>query len=305
LLLEKGKKFDLSVVAGEAGLGNSIMQSELHRPGLAIAGFLDIFTFDRVQILGNTEVRYLHSLETSDRRRRLRALFEFPIPCFVVTTNNVPPSELVDLCNEFSVPLLRTSYNTSRFNAMIGFWLEREFAPSLTLHGVLVDVFGVGVLIGGDSGIGKSECGLELIERGHRLIADDLVVVRQLGGNILMGSPVSQFQHHMEVRGLGIVDVELLFGIGSIREEKRVSLFVDLQRWENAGEIERLGMDPQYVTYLDVPVRYFRIPVDSGRNISILIEVAALQHRVFQRGRNPAEELNKRLVAEMALRGQG
>ncbi len=299
MLIEKGKAFEFTLIAGEAGLDNLITQAELHRPGLAFAGFLDIFTYDRVQILGNTESRYLASLTSEERNQRLAAIFEFPIPCIVITTNNQAQEELVALCNKHAVPLLMTRHNTSRFNAMMGFWLEREFAPAMTVHGVLVDVFGVGVLIGGGSGIGKSECGLELIERGHRLVADDVVVLKQLSSNILIGSSANTIQHHMEVRGLGIVDVELLFGIGSVREEKRVSLYVELEKWTTDMEIDRLGIDPHYITFIDVPVRHFQIPVESGRNVSILVEIAALQHRVFQRGRNPAEELNERLIRDM------
>ena len=299
MIMEKGKTFDLEVVAGEKGLARFINQSELHRPGLAFAGFIEVFTFDRVQVLGNTEVGYLASLEASERRRRLEAVFEFSIPCFIVTNNNTPPQEMIDLGNQHNVPILRTSHETSRFNAMMSFWLEREFAPSETVHGVFVDVFGEGVLITGGSGVGKSECGLELIERGHRLVADDVVVLKRLGRNILMGSSMSAIQHHMEVRGLGIIDVELLFGIGAVREEKRVSLTVELDRWSDESVVDRLGIDTDNAVYLDVPIRRFRLPVESGRNISILIEVAALQHRILERGINPALELNKRLIKQM------
>jgi HPr kinase/phosphorylase len=296
---EKGKKFELSVIAGEGGMDKAITQSELHRPGLAFAGFLDVFTFDRVQILGNTETGYLASLHPTERRVRLGKVFEHPMPCIILTNANAACEELIQLCDQFQVPLLHTPHPTSHFNTMMNFWLEREFAPHASVHGVLVDVFGEGVLMIGGSGVGKSECGLELIERGHRLVADDAVILRRIGRNILMGSASRSIQHHMEVRGLGIIDVELLFGIGAVREEKRVSLVVELAKWTDGMEIDRLGIDAETVTFLDVAVRRFRLPVESGRNISILIEVAALQHRILQRGRNPAEELNRRLISEM------
>jgi len=299
LLLEKGKTFDLTVIAGERGLNNTITQSELHRPGLAFAGFLEVYTFDRVQIVGNTETGYLASLSDAGRRDRLAHVFQYPIPCIIVTNNNPACSELREFCDIHGVPLLTTPHPTSHFNAMMNFWLEKEFAPSFSVHGVLVDVFGEGVLMMGGSGVGKSECGLELIERGHRLVADDVVILRRLGRDILMGSASTTIQHHMEVRGLGIIDVELLFGIGAVREEKRVSLVVELERWAEGLEIDRLGLDMQTVSFLDVPIRRFKLPVDSGRNISILVEVAALQHRILERGRNPAEELNQRLIREM------
>ncbi|CAN5182976.1 HPr(Ser) kinase/phosphatase [soil metagenome] len=305
MLTEKGATFQLSVLAGEQGLGNLITQSETHRPGLACAGFLDVFTYDRVQIMGNTETRYLELLSDTERRQRLEALFQFPIPCFVVTAGNDAPQELITLGNRHNVPILKTTHGTTHYNALMNFWLEREFAPTLTVHAVLVDVFGVGVLMMGGSGVGKSECGLELIERGHRLVADDAVVLKRLGSNILMGGSSRTMQHHMEVRGLGIIDVELLFGIGAVREEKRISLVVELEKWTDGLEIDRLGIDVQTVSFLDVPVRRFKLPVESGRNISILVEVAALQHRILKRGINPAEELNKRLIKEMMEGNQG
>ena len=299
MILEKGKPFDLTVVAGERGLSNVITQSELNRPGLAFAGFLDIFTNDRVQIIGNTEARFLEKLTSAERRENLAKVFAYPIPCCIITSGNQAPEELVDLANQHNIPVLRTSHPTTHFNTMMNFWLEREFAPSTAVHAVFVDVFGEGVLMMGGSGVGKSECGLELIERGHRLVADDVVVLKRLGSNILMGSSATTIQHHMEVRGLGIIDVELLYGIGAVREEKRVSLVVELERYNDEMEVDRLGLDTQTMSFLGVPVRRFRLPVDSGRNISILVEVAALQHRILERGRNPAEELNERLIREM------
>jgi HPr kinase/phosphorylase len=304
LLLEKGKSFELSVLAGERGLTNKITQSELHRPGLAFAGFLEVFTFDRVQIVGNTEIGYLQSLPAEERMQRLRRIFDFHMPCIILTNGNEPTPEMLQLCQEHGVPLLATPHPTSHFNTMMNFWLEREFAPQMAVHAVLLDVFGEGVLLMGGSGVGKSECGLELIERGHRLVADDIVMLRRLGRNILMGSASTTIQHHMEVRGLGIIDVELLFGIGAVREEKRISLVVELERWTEDTEIDRLGLDTQTVSFLDVAVRRFKLPVESGRNISILVEVAALQHRFLERGRNPADELNQRLIREMTQGSQ-
>jgi HPr kinase/phosphorylase len=299
LILEKGKEFDLELIAGEKGLENKIRHPELHRPGLAFAGFLDVFTWDRIQVLGNTEIGYLNNLPPEERRLRLESIFRYAIPCFVITSSNQASEELIELCNLNRIPLLITSHESTRFNTMMNFWLEREFAPMETIHGVFMDVYGEGVLITGDSGVGKSECAIELVERGHRLVADDVVIIKRIGRNILLGSSPASIQHHMEVRGLGIIDVELLFGMGSVREEKRVSVNVDLQRWTDDIEIDRLGLDTNYGYFLDVAVRKFMIPVDSGRNISLLIEVAALHHRMLEHGINPAEELNKRLIQGM------
>lgn len=305
MLKEKGDTFELTLLSGSDGLDKLITQSELHRPGLAFAGFLDIFTYDRIQIVGNTEIQYLNSLPPEERRGRIEAICRFRIPCIIITASSDAPREMMECAAMHKIPLLSTSHETSRFTAMLSFWLEREFAPVMCTHGVFVDIFGEGVLITGGSGIGKSECGLELIERGHRLVSDDVVLLRRLGRNILMGGPIGNDHHHMEVRGLGIIDVELLFGIGAVREEKRVSLTVDLNRWTDDTVVDRLGIDPQYATFLDVPIRQFKIPVESGRNVAILIEVATLQYRIMERGINPAEELNKRLIEKMTQKGSG
>jgi len=299
LLQERGKQFDLHVLAGERGLDRRIVMSELNRPGLAFAGFLDVYSHDRIQILGNTEVSYLASLESSQRRERVARAMEYEIPCIVLTSGNEPPENMAELAEQRGIPLLRTGHPTTRFWSMLTFYLEREFAETSTVHGVMMDVFGIGVLIMGGAGTGKSECGLELIERGHRLVADDVVVLRRLGRNLVMASAASNVAHHMEVRGLGIVDVELLFGVGSVREEKRVSLVVKLERWTQESEIDRLGMDEKFHPLLGVDIREFTIPVQPGRNISILVEVACLQHRIQSQGRNPAMELNERLIKQM------
>lgn len=300
LLDEKGKQLDLHIVAGERGLDARVVEPDLNRPGLAFAGFLDVYSHNRIQILGNTETSYLASLDAPERRLRLEKALDYQIPCIIVTSGNEPPAELVEIAERRTIALLRTSHPTSRFVGLLTTHLEREFAPTTTLHGVLMDIFGIGVLIMGTAGVGKSECGLELIERGHRLVADDVVVARRLSKGVVVGGAVSNIQHHMEVRGLGIVDVELLFGAGSVREEKRIDLIVKLERWKKETQIDRLGLDEQFEDVLGVDVRAFTIPVEPGRNISILVEVAALQFRIHTQGRNPARELNERLIKQMA-----
>lgn len=300
LIQEKGKQFDLRFLAGQQGGDSVLAGTEINRPGLAFAGFLEVYVHDRIQILGNTEISYLSMLEPEVRGERLARALDYDIPCIIVTTGLEVPSELVQLCDARGIPLLMTSHPTTRFASMLTFYLEREFAPTMTSHGVLVDVFGVGVQITGSAGVGKSECGLELIERGHRLVADDVVVIKRLGRTLLVGSAASNVAHHMEVRGLGIVDVELLFGAGSVRDEKRIDLVVRLERWTGDTEVDRLGLDQHFVNMLGVDVREFKIPVEPGRNISILVEVAALQYRIHSQGRNPAQELNERLIKQMA-----
>ncbi len=300
MLEDKGRQFDLHLVAGERGIDAPVVEADLNRPGLAFAGFLEVFSHNRIQILGNTESGYLASLGPGERRHRLEKALEYEIPCFIVTDNNKPPHELLEIANERDIAILTTSHPTTRFASLLTFYLEREFAPTTLVHGVLVDVFGIGVLIMGTAGVGKSECGLELIERGHRLVADDVVVAKRLGKGLVVGAAASNVQHHMEVRGLGIVDVELLFGAGSVREEKRVDLIVKLERWTRDTRIDRVGLDEEFENVLDVSIRTFTIPVEPGRNISILVEVAALQFRIHSQGRNPARELNERLIKQMA-----
>lgn len=304
MLLDQGQALDLQVVAGERGLERTISESELNRPGLAFAGFLDVFTYDRVQILGNTETSYLAQMSPEEAEHRLRPIFQFPIPCFIFTHGNSPPASFVAIAEEFGVPLLTSGVPTSRFSSQLSVYLEREFAPSMSIHGVFVDVFGLGVVIMGNSGVGKSEIGLELIERGHRLIADDAIMLRRVGKGTLIGSALNQMQHHMEVRGLGFVDIELLFGFGAIREAMSVSLVVELIKRSDATEEEeeRFRENERTVRFLDVDVHQYRLPVEPGRNTSIVIEVAALQHRILAHGRDPQKELNEMLIRQMSAR---
>lgn len=302
LLEEQAQPLDLSILAGENGLDRPIRSPEMNRPGLAFAAFYEVFSHDRVQIIGLTEVSYLRSLDKTEMRRRLERTFDFEIPCFVITTNLKPPQLLLDLAAEKKVSVLGTSLPTSRFWAKLSFYLEHEFAPMEVVHASMLDVFGLGVLIMGKSGIGKSECALELIERGHRLIADDSVVLKRLGRHLISGSAATGVTHHMEVRGIGIVDVEKLFGVGSVCEEKRVSLVVELERWEEGKVYDRTGLEERAHNVLDVDMPLYVIPVEPGRNISLLVEVATLTQRLRGQGYNPAAELNRRLIQQIQNR---
>lgn len=294
-----GKALDLNLVAGEAGLDNEITTGELNRPGLAFAGYLDVFAHNRVQIVGNTEMSYLLNLSKTERRRRLRRVCQFKIPCFIVTSGYPTPPEFIEVADSKNVPTLKTSFHTSRFVGRFIYLLEQELAPSITTHGVLMDVFGMGVLILGESGVGKSECALELIQRGHRLVADDVVVLRRHSKTTVVGrsSPVTKY--HMEVRGLGIINVEALFGAGAVCDEKIVDLVVRLEPWQTDKEYERLGIEEQKCTIFDVEVPEYVIPVEPGRNVSILIEVAAMNQRLKNTGINPARSLDEHLIQQM------
>jgi len=292
----KGKSLEISVVAGDQGLDNMVESPELNRPGLAIAGFYDVFSHDRIQILGITECSFLKSMESKERFNRISRMFEFEIPCFIITSEQKVSKEFLDLADKNNVPVMKTPIPTSRFSAMLSYFLELEFAPTCTIHGVLLDVYGMGVLIVGISGVGKSETALELVERGHRLVADDVVILRRISKNLLIGSASEVLRHNMEIRGLGIVDVEKLYGVGSVRNEKKVSLLIHLEKWDVNKKYERLGIEELKRNIFDVEIPEYRIPVEPGRNLAILIEVASLQQRLIYQGYNPAKEFNKNLI---------
>lgn len=293
------KVLEWNLVAGEGGLDNHITSPELNRPGLAFAGFLDVFSHSRIQIVGNTELAYLLNLTKRERLRRFRRICQFHIPCFIFTSTYTVPAEVVEIADQKNVPVFTTSYDTSRFVVRFINLLEREFAPSLTVHGVLTDVFGMGVLILGESGVGKSECGLELVQRGHRLVADDVVVLHRHSKTELVGTSSPITKHHMEVRGLGIINVESLFGAGAVCDEKIVDLLIWLEPWQRGKEYERLGIEDRMHTILDVEIPEYTIPVEPGRNLSILIEVAAMNQRLKNTGFNPARSLDEQLIERM------
>jgi HPr kinase/phosphorylase len=299
VLRAEEKSLDLHLIAGDGGLNNEISTAELNRPGLAFAGFFEIFSHDRIQIIGNTETCYLKNLEREERLKRLRRIFEYPVPCFVITHGQEALSDFLELANKHNVPVMRTSCPTSRFSGLLSYYLEKKFAPSCSVHGVLLDIYGVGVLIIGKSGVGKSECALELIERGHRLVADDVVIIHKITKDILVGRSSNVLKYHMEIRGIGIVDVESLFGVGSVREEKKINMIIRLEKWEQDKDYERLGMEDNTYRIFDVDIPEYVIPVEPGRNLAILVEVAALSQRLKFMGVNLAERFNERLISEM------
>jgi HPr kinase/phosphorylase len=284
-----GRLLNLRVIAGKAGLDNLITTNEWNRPGIAIAGFLDVFSFDRIQVVGNTEISFLRSFTSRERVRRLKRIFRYPIPCFVVTSTYLIPPEFIEAAEANRTPVLKSSLNTSRFVGRLMYLLEQEFAPSMNIHGVLLDVFGMGVLIVGESGVGKSECALELIQRGHRLVADDVVILQRRSKTAIVGvsSPVTK--HHMES----------LFGAGAVCEEKIVDLVIALEQWRQGKEYDRLGIENRTRAIFDVDIPEYVIPVEPGRNLSILVEVAAMNQRLKNTGFNPARTLDEQLVQRM------
>ncbi len=299
LLTDCARELELEVLTGGDSLHRVITTPELNRPGLAFAGFYEVFAWDRIQILGNTELSYLNSLTLSDRGQRMDGTLQFEIPCLIVTNGNPLSEDIIDASRIHNTPLLRTNLPTTRLVGMLTAYLERFFAPMANVHGNLLDVFGMGVLIMGSSGVGKSECALELIERGHRLVADDQVIIRRLSKEVLIGRSSDVLKYHMEIRGLGILNLELLFGIASVVEEKPIEVIVWLERWNENQEYERLGIDEEEHTIFDVRVPKYIIPVQPGRNISIMVEMAALTQRLKNSGINPAQMMNDSLIAHM------
>jgi HPr kinase/phosphorylase len=290
----------LELLAGASGRDRAITSPHVQKTGLALAGFHQYLKPGRVLIFGESEIRYLESLPAEERSQTIRAAFSQSFPCLLMTGGLTPPRELVVEADRAAVPLMRTNVLTPTAIAKLGSILEDSLSERTILHAVLLDVLGLGVLITGESGIGKSECALDLIVRGHRLVADDTVEVRRRSERILIGTCPELTRHHMELRGLGVINVKELFGIASTRSSKRVELVVQLERWDPARQYERLGLDEETFEILGLRVPLIRMPVAPGRNIAILVEVAARNQLLVSRGHHAARLLAERL--EQALR---
>ena len=276
-----------------------IRQKDLHRPGLALAGYVALFTYDRVQVFGNTEIKYLKSLSHEDCIKAFTQLFDFEIPCIIVTNGNELDPDLLAVATENSVPVFYSKLETTKTYYFMSDFLDDQFAPQTVIHGALVDVYGVGVLFIGPSGIGKSEIALDLIERGHRLVADDVVMVTQKGEGILMGSGTELVKHFMEIRGLGLIDIRSMFGIRAIRFQKRLEIIVQLEVWDDRVEYTRTGLDSNDINVLDVPVQLVRLPIFPGKNVTVISEVIALNYLLKHYGYDAAMEFSKRLQVNL------
>jgi HPr kinase/phosphorylase len=285
----------LELLAGSGGLDRVITSPHIQKTGLALSGFHEYLKPGRVLIFGESEIRYLESLEDGARSASLRLALTLDFPCVIITGGFVPPPQLAVEAERARLPLLKTPVATPTAIAKLSSLLEDSLAERTMLHAVLMDVLGLGVLIAGESGIGKSECALDLIVRGHRLVADDTVEIRRRQETILIGTCPELTQHHMELRGLGVINVKELFGIASTRSSKRVELVVQLERWDPRREYERLGLDDEHFDILGLRIPLIRMPVAPGRNIAILVEVAARNQLLRMRGHHAARELAKRL----------
>ncbi|HEY7396294.1 MAG TPA: HPr(Ser) kinase/phosphatase [Gemmatimonadaceae bacterium] len=280
------------------GLDRVIDNPNVSSPGLVLAGYVGRFPARRLQVLGETEVTYLKSIDGETRRRHLATFFSYPVPCVFITKGQRPGEDLIDLASAAGVAVILTRLKTNEFYTRIKPWLEDEFAPTTNLHGSLADVFGVGLLFVGKSGIGKSECVLDLVERGHRLVADDLVIARRRGSDILIGRGHELQRHHMEIRGVGLVDIPSIFGIRAVRRQKRIEVVVQLEEWNQDASIDRTGLDAETTTILDVELPKVRVPLNPGKNITVVAEVIAMNHLLKYSGYNPAESFNERLLRQ-------
>jgi HPr kinase/phosphorylase len=296
---EHAEALQMRLVAGEENLKRIIREPTVNRPGLALSGFTRYFAYKRVQVMGNAEVYYLRSLSEKEREARYAYLFAYKIPCIVFSRNLKPDSEFMVAAEQAKVPILQTPMVTMKFTNLATLDLEMMFAPRGTELGSMVDILGVGVIIRGESGIGKSEAVLALIERGYSLVADDVVKATLVDGREVACTSAELTRDHMEVRGIGIINVAAMFGVKSIRKEKNLNLIITLKAWEEVTEVDRLGMEQEFVKVLGVDIPHITIPVRPGRDLARLIEVAAFQTKLKMSGYNAAQELNDRLIARM------
>ncbi|MDR1212136.1 MAG: HPr(Ser) kinase/phosphatase [Spirochaetaceae bacterium] len=295
--LKEHDSLNLRCIGGRRGLSREIVSPDLNRPGLALSGFYDSFAYQRIQLFGRGEVAYLRKLEEEDKKDTIKRMFTYPIPCCIFTHNLHPGKDFFEEAEGTQCALLQTDLPTSEFSSRLMRILSNIFAPQKSVHGVLVEVFGLGILILGDSGVGKSETALELIERGHRLVADDVVEIHCVNGNILMGAGANKIiGHHMEIRGLGIINVTHLFGVGAIRDRKQIQLVVKLEEWDSSKSYDRLGTDEKFEEILGVSVPKLEIPVKPGRNIPVIIQTAAMNERLKKMGYNSAREFNQNIL---------
>lgn len=291
------ERFGLELLGGHAGIDRRIEVSDISRPGLEMAGYFDFYPASRVQLLGKTELSFFYKLTAVERVDRMERLCSPDTPAFIIAHQMECPEELMAVAEERNIAILQTDSATTRFSGMLTNFLEGRLAPMTTVHGVLVDVYGIGVLITGKSGVGKSETALELVKRGHRLVADDAVEIRQVAKNVLIGNPPKILRHMLEIRGVGIIDMMTLFGASAVKDDKRVLMVVDLEVWDPEKIYDRLGIDEEKMKIIDSELTKLTVPVRPGRNLSVIIEVAAMDYRMKRLGINAAEAFSKKLDA--------
>jgi HPr kinase/phosphorylase len=295
-----GDELLLEPLGAAPGLDRVVTSPEASSPGLVLSGYVNRFPHERLQVFGETEVTYLNALDPDTRRANLERFLSFPIPCVFITKGLAPPEGMAALAEASGVAVLRSRLKTAEFYAVIKPVLADVFAPSVTLHGSLADVYGVGLFFTGQSGIGKSECVLDLVERGHRLVADDLVIVKRRGSDVLIGRGHELQRHYMEIRGIGLIDVPAIFGVRAVRQQKRMEVVVNLETWDQEAVVDRTGLDGETQDILGVPLPRIRVPLNPGKNITVIAEVIAMNHLLrYSGGVDPAEAFNQRLIGRM------
>lgn len=281
------------------GENTEITTPDVNRPSLQLTGFYDYFDNERLQILGMVEYTYLTRISEEERLKQLEMLFSKKIPALIITRGQEILDGMAELAEKYNVPILRTQYSTSRFMSAVIAWLNKELAPRITRHGVLVEVYGEGILILGESGVGKSEAAIELVKRGHRLVADDAVEIKKVSDISLVGSSPEIIRHFIELRGIGIIDVKEIFGIGAVKNTEKIDMIINLEAWVDGKHYDRLGLEDEYTEILGIQIPSLLIPVKPGRNLAVIVEIAAMNNRQKRNGYNAAEELNKRLMSGM------
>jgi HPr kinase/phosphorylase len=305
LLARKGDPLQLELLTGEVGLDREIRSPEASSPGLVLAGYTARFVgTDRIHILGETEITYLASLDAKARRTSIETFLSYDLPCVIISKGQQAPEELVALAREKGIAVIRTRLKTAEFYHRLKPFLDDAFAPRTTVHGSLADVFGVGLLFRGRSGIGKSECVLDLVERGHRLVADDVVHITKRGNGVLIGRGHEISRHYMEIRGVGLIDINALFGIRSVRQQKRIEVVVQLEDWDNTREYDRTGLDGQETDVLGVALPLVTVPLNPGKNLTVVCEVVAMNHLLRYSGVDSANAFNERLIRRMQEKGE-
>lgn len=290
------ERFALEIVAGQDGIHREIFTSDISRPGMEMAGYFKHYPSERLQLLGKTELSFFNELSPAEKKERSILLCTDITPGIVITRGMEVPNELLEAADAAAVPIMLSPFKTTRVISRLTNYLETKFAPTTAIHGVLVDVYGVGVLITGQSGVGKSEAALELVKRGHRLVADDSVEIRQEDYDTLIGNSPPLIEHLLEIRGLGIINVMTLFGAGAVRNYKRITYVINLELWDQKKQYDRLGLEEETMKIMDVEIPKATIPVRPGRNLAVIIEVAAMNFRLKRMGINAAEEFSNRLT---------
>ena len=291
----------LEPLGASLGFERPVTSPEASSPGLVLSGYVNRFPHARLQVFGETEVTYLNSLDPETRHANLERFLSFPIPCVFITKGQEPPDGMLSMADAAGVPVLRSRLKTSEFYVRLKPHLTDWFAPTVTLHGSLSDVYGVGLFFTGQSGIGKSECVLDLVERGHRLVADDLVIVQRRGSDVLIGRGHELQRHYMEIRGIGLIDVPAIFGVRAVRQQKRIEVVVVLEAWDQEAVVDRTGLDGETRDILGVALPQIRVPLNPGKNITVIAEVIAMNHlQRYSGGVDPAEAFNRRLIGRMS-----